>query len=186
MEISWEEVLDNHGHPVSEEQVQKKMLFELMARKGYMPNWQEAKLYVKNAKEIKIKREKPDAVSVIQEVHRMGGIVILAHPYLISEPVSYQGKEISREKFIEILIEAGLDGIEASYTYDKTSYGGKQTASEIKKEVEDKYRRRGLIISGGSDYHADGRKGVKNPREIGECGITEEEFMQYNSLVSLL
>ncbi len=186
MAISWEEILDNNGHPVLEEQVQKKMLFELMARKGYMPNWQEAKLYVKNAKDIMIKREKPDAISVIKEVHRMGGIVILAHPYLISEPVSYQGKEITREEFIEILIEAGLDGIEASYTYDKTSYGGEQTASEIKKEVEDKYRKRGLIISGGSDYHADGRKGVKNPREIGECGITEEEFMQYNSLVSLL
>lgn len=186
MEISWEEVLDNHGHPVSEEQVQKKMLFELMARKGYMSNWQEAKLYVKNAKEIKIKREKPDAVSVIQEVHRMGGLVILAHPYLISEPVSYQGKEISREAFIEVLLDAGLDGIEASYTYDKTSYGGNQTAAEIKKEVEEKYRDRGLIISGGSDYHADGKKGVENPREIGECGITKEEFMQYDALVNLL
>ena len=110
----------------------------------------------------------------------------MAHPYLISEPVSYQGKEISREAFIEILLDAGLDGIEASYTYDKTSYGGNQTAAEIKKEVEEKYRDRGLIISGGSDYHADGKKGVENPREIGECGITKEEFMQYDALVSLL
>ena len=186
MPISWEEVLDNNGHPVPEEQVQKKMLFELMARKGYMESWQEAKLYVKNAKDMVIKREKPDAVSVIREIHRMGGIVILAHPHLISEPVSYQGRDISREEFIEILIEAGLDGIEASYTYDKTSYNGEKTAAEIKKEVEEKYGSRGLIISGGSDYHNDGKKGVKYPREIGDCGITVEDFMKYDQLVQLL
>lgn len=186
MPVSWEEVLDNNGHPVLEEQVQKKMLFELMARKGYMESWREAKLYVKNAKDMVIKREKPDAVSVIREVHRMGGIVILAHPYLISEPVSYQGREISREEFIEILIEVGLDGIESCYTYDKTSYNGDKTAAEIKKEVEEKYESRGLIISGGSDYHNDGKKGVKNPREIGDCGITVEDFMKYDQLVQLL
>ena len=97
------------------------MIFELMARKGYMESWKEAKLYVKNSKEVSVKREKPDAVSVIKEIHKLGGIIILAHPYLISEPVSYKGKEMSRQEFIEVLIEAGLDGIEASYTYKKRS-----------------------------------------------------------------
>lgn len=41
---------------------------------------------------------------------------------------------MSRQEFIEVLIEAGLDGIEASYTYDKTSYGGTMTKDEIKKK----------------------------------------------------
>ena len=135
MEMTWEEVLQNNGYPVQEQFVQKKMIFELMARKGYMESWKEAKLYVKNSKEVSVKREKPDAVSVIKEIHKLGGIIILAHPYLISEPVSYKGKEMSRQEFIEVLIEAGLDGIEASYTYDKTSYGGTMTKDEIKKEV---------------------------------------------------
>lgn len=182
MPMTWQEVLDNNGHPVEEQAVQKKMIFELMARKGYMAGWQDAKLYVKNAKDIQIKREKPEAVSVIKEIHRLGGIVILAHPFLISEPVQYKGKEISRKKFIEILIEAGLDGIEASYTYDKTSYNGKQTADEIKKEIEQTYGDR-LFISGGSDYHADGKKGVKNPREIGDCGISLSDFEQCEFLL---
>lgn len=175
MPMTWQEVLDNNGNPVKEEAVQKKMIFELMARKKYKESWQDAKLYVKNAKDIKIKREKPDAVSVIKEIHRMGGIVILAHPFLISEPVSYKGETISREQFIEILMKAGLDGIEASYTYDKTSYNGKETPAEIKAYIGQKYKGR-LIISGGSDYHADGKKGVANPREIGDCGITLKEF----------
>ena len=186
MEMTWEEVLQNNGYPVQEQFVQKKMIFELMARKGYMESWKEAKLYVKNSKEVSVKREKPDAVSVIKEIHKLGGIIILAHPYLISEPVSYKGKEMSRQEFIEVLIEAGLDGIEASYTYDKTSYGGTMTKDEIKKEVIERYAGRGLIISGGSDYHADGKKGVKNPREIGECGITREDFMKYEKLVRIL
>lgn len=186
MPMSWQEVLNNNGNSIPDHLVQKKMIFELMVRKGYFENWQDAKLFVKNSREIVIKREKPDSVSVIQAVHKMGGIVILAHPYLISEPVTYQGKELTRKEFIQVLTEAGLDGIEASYTYDKTSYSGTMTAAEIKAEVEQLYTGQGLIISGGSDYHADGKKGVKNPREIGDCGITMEDFMKYEALKHLV
>ena len=39
MSITWKEVLNNNGHPVPEEQVQKKMLFELLARKGYFDSF---------------------------------------------------------------------------------------------------------------------------------------------------
>ena len=185
MPISWEEVLDNDGHPVPENQVQKKMIFELMARKGYFDSWSEAKLYVKEARDLAIKREKPDAKTVIKEAHRTGGYVIMAHPYLVTEPVTYKGRIMHRSVYIEHLIEAGLDGIEASYTYDKTSYFGRLTAKEIKDEVIQYYGNR-LFISGGSDYHADGKKGVENPREIGDCGITMEEFMANRRLARLL
>ncbi len=185
MPVSWEEVLNNDGNPVPEDQVQKKMLFELMAKKGYFETWSDAKLYVKEAKDLAIKREKPAAEEVIREAHRTGGYVIMAHPYLVTEPVTYQGKIIHRSVFIERLIEAGLDGIEASYTYDKTSYFGSQTADEIRREVIQYYGDR-LFISGGSDYHGDGKKGVKNPREIGDCGITLEEFRANQRLVGML
>lgn len=185
MAINWDEVLYNSGNPVPEHQVQKKMIFELLARKGYFDSWSDAKLYVKEARDLAIKREKPDAVTVIKEAHRAGGYVIMAHPYLVTEPVTYRGKIIYRSVYIERLIEAGLDGIEASYTYDKTSYFGKLTAEEIRDEVKQYYGQR-LFISGGSDYHGDGKKGVKNPREIGECGITLEEFRANKRLMELL
>ena len=87
--------------------------------------------------------------------------------------------------YIEKLIEAGLDGIEASYTYYKTSYSGKLTKQEIYDDIREYYGDR-LFISGGSDYHADGKKGVKNPREIGDCGITLEEFLANDRLVAML
>ena len=184
--VSWEEVLENNGMTISEEKIQKKMIFELMTKKGYTDSWKEAKLLVKKSPIFNVRREKPNAVDVIQKIHGQGGTVILAHPFLINEEVSYGGARINREAFIEILIEAGLDGIEACYTYDKTSYDGEMQKEEIERYIRQKYGPRGLIISGGSDYHADGKKGVVNPRDIGECGISLEEFNQYSKLTRLL
>ncbi len=186
MPVSWEEVLNIDGKRIEEKDVQKKMIFNLLASKGYTKSWREAKLLVKNSRKLSIFREKPDAVRVIHEIHRQGGIVILAHPYLISEQVDYRGKQISRNDFIEKLIYEGLDGIEARYTYDKTSYNGNMTKEEIYREVVERYGRKVSIISGGSDYHGDRKKGVDNPREIGECGLTESEFYHNPLLVKLL
>jgi hypothetical protein len=114
--MTWEEVLENGGNPVAEEQVQKKMIFELIARKGYQKDWSSAKLMVKNTPSYQILREKPDPVQVIRQVHRCGGIVIMAHPYLVNEPVRLSSGTMDRAAYIGRLIEAGLDGIEAELT----------------------------------------------------------------------
>lgn len=220
MKMTWEEVLENGGRPVREDQVQKKMIFELMARKGYQPDWSAAKLLVKNTPAYQVLRQKPDPVGVIREIHRCGGIAIMAHPYLVNEPVrlpagrnpaanaagdtaenragdaaGFMSGSISRTvtgnrgmtesmitmtraAYIDRLIEAGLDGIEACYSYAKTSYGGSLSPAQIGQEVRERYADRISIISGGSDYHADFKKGVKpeKARIIGECGITMEYF----------
>ena len=115
-------------------------------------------------------RDKPNPVSIIELVHELGGVAILAHPFLINP------KNESLDDYIEKLIEAGLDGIEACYTYDKTSYKGNRNKFELQEEIEKKYGNRGLFISGGSDYHGDYKKNVQNPREIGEAGISIEQF----------
>ena len=113
MEMTWEEVLENGGSPVAEDQVQKKMIFELIARKGYQKDWSAAKLMVKNTPAYQILREKPDPVEVIRQVHRCGGVAIMAHPYLVNEPVRLPDGTMGRAAYIDRLIEAGLDGIEA-------------------------------------------------------------------------
>lgn len=184
MHMTWEEVLENGGNPVSEDQVQKKMIFELIARKGYQKDWSSAKLMVKNTPAYQILREKPDPVQVIHQVHRCGGIVIMAHPYLVNEPVRLASATMDRAAYIDRLLEAGLDGIEACYPYSKTSYGGSMTPQEIEEEVRERYAGRVSIISGGSDYHADFRKGVApaKARIIGESGITLEYF-EHNCLL---
>ncbi len=182
MSMTWEEVLDNDGDPITEETLQKKKIFELMARKGYVESWSEGKLFVNRTPDFVIKREKPDAVTVIKKIHELGGRVIMAHPYLVSDTVDYHGTEMTRAEYIDLLIEAGLDGIEVCYTYDKTSYGGTMTKDEIIAEVKERYKNSGLFLSGGSDYHGDQKKGVENPRDIGECGISLDEFKQWEAI----
>lgn len=185
MPVAWEEVLDRGGVRIAEEHVQKKRIFEIMAEKGYVPDWSDAKLLVKNDSRLKTERKKPDPVAVIGEVHRCGGICILAHPFLISDQIVIGTEKMNREEYIERLIAAGVDGIEACYTYSKTSYDGNLSDKEIEEYVRETYAKRLPVISGGSDYHADHKKGVKNARMLGESGITYEYFRQNRMLNSL-
>lgn len=186
MPVTWEEVLENGGYPITEEQVQKKMIFELLARKGYVKDWSAAKLLVKNTPEFQVLRRKPDPAEVIRQVHRCGGIAIMAHPYLINDPVHYADKTVSRTEYIEYLIDAGLDGIEANYPYEKTSYAGVMGSAEIEQEVRKKYASKIPVISGGSDYHADVKKGAKKVRNLGEGGLDPEEFGENKILQGLV
>jgi len=137
---------------------------------------------VQTNSELSVKRRKPDTVDIIKKIHETGGVVILAHPYLIAEPVNWQGKPITRKAYIDELIDAGLDGIEVRYTYDKTSYRGCQSKDEIAEEVRLLYGDRVAILSGGSDCHGETKEQVANPRSLGEEGITFS-YMQSNQLL---
>ncbi len=183
MPVDWEkEILEyrdsegkiKHRDP---DEVQRKHIFEAMASKGYAPTWQEAKLLVRDNPELNVKRKKIDPLEAIKLIKTCDGIAVLAHPYLIDEEINYpDGRRLTREEYIEKLIAAGLDGMEAAYPYSKTSYKGTMTDEEIKREVKAKYAGKVKFFSGGSDYHNDGKKGVKNPRFIGEGGISYQEF----------
>ena len=156
------------------DEVQRKFIFEKMAEKGYAGSWEAAKIMVQNDPELNVRREKIDPLHALQLIHDCGGLAVLAHPYLIAEEVkSPEIGKLSRAEYIERLIAHGLDGIEARYTYNKTSYQGRQTVEEIEREVRARYGSR-LLISGGSDYHGN-KKGTVDPREIGEAGISYEE-----------
>ncbi|MCL2539335.1 MAG: PHP domain-containing protein [Oscillospiraceae bacterium] len=168
-----------------ESAVQRKQIFETLAQKGYVEEWSDGKLLVKNTPKYNVKRKKPDPVEIIENIHGAGGIAILAHPYLISEEAVLDGKPASRALYIDNLIAAGLDGIEVSYPYGKTSYGGTLPIEEIEAEVRERYSERVAILSGGSDYHNEGKKGSKNPRLLGEKGVLKEYFFG-NELLSRL
>lgn len=161
------------------DEVERKFIFEAMAEKGYAPSWEKAKIQVRDDPSLNIRREKIHPLYTIDLIHKCGGVAILAHPYLIDETIyPDKDKKMTRDEYIEELIERGLDGIEARYTYNKTSYKGDMSVEEIEEEVRAKYRGR-LFLSGGSDYHAEGKKGKKNPREIGEAGIGWEDFLSF-------
>ena len=183
MNLHWEDVLE--GGKRKEDAIQKKHIFELIASKGYAPSWQAAKIMVRDNPDYDVKREKPDPVKTILSLHEAGGIAILAHPYLIDETVSLRGATVSRDVYIRGLIDAGLDGIETRYTYDKTSYKGTQTPEAIRQEVEARYGNAVAILSGGSDYHADHKKGVANARQLGDAGVPLDYFLSQPRLLNL-
>ena len=184
--ISWGELLENEGNPRNPENIQRKHIFEQIARKGYTPTWQEAKIMVRDNPELNVKREKIDPLRAVEIIHESGGIAILAHPYLIDEIVEKDGVKLSRKEYIDKLIEFGLDGIEAAYTYSKTSYKGTLTQEQIEQKVKSQYGKRVKIISGGSDYHNDAKKSVHHPRMLGEKGMSFEYFINNDYLKTLI
>ncbi len=183
MPMSWEDDIlvysDTEGKRCRRAagEVQRKHIFEAMAAKGYAETWSAAKIAVRDNPELNVKRRKIDPLEAIELIHCCVGIAVLAHPYLIDETIEVPGQAAqSRREYIERLIAAGLDGIEIRYAYDKTSYKGTMTPEEIEKEVTEVYRDRVAFFSGGSDYHADHKKGAKDPRVLGERGLSVEEF----------
>lgn len=176
MPIELQELL-SFGERIQLTQLQKKRIFDFMAHKGYCADWSEAKLLVRNNPEYSVKRKKPDALRLIRAGRDAGAVVSLAHPFLIDDEVSYRGMRISRWDFIEEMIEAGLQGIECRYPYGKTSFRLNVPVEFLWKEIADRYASR-LFLDAGSDYHNDAKKGVKNPRLLGECGLTLAEFLE--------
>lgn len=175
-QVSWEEVLEYAGRVDDPENVYKKQIYEYIADKGYASDWKDGKKLVKSRPEFDRGREKPDPVDIIHLIHKTGGKVIMAHPFLVQDEVCYKGKRMSRFAYIDMLIEAGLDGIEVCYPYEKTSYTGTLASEAIWKIMSERYGDSGVFLSGGSDFHGDFVTGMANPRELGECGITYQYY----------
>lgn len=178
-QVSWEDALEAAGRVKDPENIYKKQIYEYIAKKGYADDWKEAKILLKSRPEFDPNREKPDPVDMIQMIHKTGGKVIMAHPFLVQDEPCYKGKKMSRFEYIDMLIESGLDGIEVCYPYEKTSYTGNLTSEEIWKQVRERYGNGKVFLSGGSDFHGDFVKGVSNPRELGECGISYEYYCKH-------
>ncbi|AEM79129.1 PHP domain-containing protein [Thermoanaerobacter wiegelii] len=159
------------------DEVERKHIFELMAKKGYAPTWKDAKIMVRDDPELNIRREKINPFDAIDLIKSCGGTAVLAHPFLIDEVIHYpDGSNLTRKEYIERLIKHGIDGIEARYVYSKTSYKGTLKDFEIEELIRTEYNGKVKFFTGGSDYHADHKKGVANPRELGEAGVTFQEF----------
>jgi len=163
------------------DEVQRKHVFEAIARRGYTDSWSDAKILVRDNPQLNVPRRKIDSLDAIALIHQAGGLAVLAHPHLIDETTHPNGQPtlVPRDAYIDRLIEAGLDGIEGAYSYDKTTYKGSSSPEEVEAEIRMKFGDRVRIISGGSDYHADAKKASKKVRSLGERGISIEDFKKF-------
>lgn len=113
--------------------------------------------------------DRPFEVSLeegIKLIKKARGIPILAHPgiYEVSDRVA----------FIKLCIDAGIEGIEIEYTYNKNRpFYETDKANWAQTHLPNLYRSLAeefnLIKSGGSDYHG-GKKEIK----IGEANVPDE------------
>ena len=100
----------------------------------------------KYIKPCKTNHMRPDAREAIQAILAAGGIPVWAHPYGGAGKREMHGEEF--EKQLQILLEAGLQGIECYYS----AYDEEQVKSLL--EVA---RKHNLWVSGGSDYHGENK-----------------------------
>ncbi len=94
----------------------------------------------------------PDVRDVLGAVHEAGGIAVLAHPY------GYHN-----EALLEELIEQGLDGVEVwhhAHTPEQTE------------QLLTLTRERGLVATGGSDFHG---MYARTVRPLGSTPVPDEQ-----------
>lgn len=183
MLISWESVCSpKGGAPIDEMALQGKHIFNAIAACGGASDWSAAKKMIQTTpRYAAVKREKIDPREAIAMIRDAGGFSILAHPHLIMG----HPRDMTRAQYIDRLIDAGLEGIEAAYPYDKTSYRGTHTPLAIERMVREAYQGR-LFLSGGSDYHNDAKSGSKNPRLMGEKGLFAQDILQNEKLCAIV
>ncbi|MFO8091180.1 MAG: hypothetical protein R6U13_15175 [Desulfatiglandaceae bacterium] len=84
---------------------------------------------------------------------KAGAVTVLAHPAVEHFRFDYDTVD---DLVVKPLAEAGLDGIEVFYPYDE----------KYRREATDHYleitKRRRLLVSGGTDYHGDGRSTLRD------------------------
>lgn len=158
--------LNELGFPITEEEVKKVAGGALLCRahyarvlqdKGLVPSVKEAfDKYLANGRPAYCGKQAITAEEAISLIHSAGGIAFVAHLHLIrlSDDELYA--------FLKRLKDAGLDGIEGYYT-------------EYTKEMQEKYqslaRELGLILSGGTDFHAAMKPHIAIGRGTGELRI---------------
>lgn len=97
--------------------------------------------------------EFPTLAQAIEDVHRAGGVAVLAHP----------GNNLAgRFSLLEEMLPLGLDGVEAFSSYH---------TPEVNRYFWEKAQEHGLLATCGSDFH-----GKNKPRIfLGGCGCIPQE-----------
>ncbi len=140
--ISIDELMEIAG-----EQLGRPHIATLLSKKGYCSSPKEAfEKYLKKGAPAYFDKFRYSPEEAINMIHDSKGIAIIAHPGLIN---------ISNEEKIELikyLKSIGLDGIEVFYS-DHT-----KEDEEFLYEIAIKEN---LLISGGSDFHGENKKGIE-------------------------
>lgn len=156
-DINYEEVAGLAGN----EMVGRPHFARLMVERGYARSMQDAfdRFLAKGAAAyVEKKRLSPQAAVAL--IHDAGGAAVLAHPYQLKLT---SVEDVDR--LIGELAEMGLDGIEAVYS----RHSGQER--ELYARIA---RRRGLLVTGGSDYHGAYKPDIDIVKGLGDLAVPYE------------
>ncbi|MCF8040092.1 MAG: PHP domain-containing protein [Desulfohalobiaceae bacterium] len=143
IDIDYKEVKDLAG-PAS---VGRVHVARILVRKGVVSDIQEAfDLYLGVKGLAYFSKDKLGPEEAIRILKQEGATVILAHPYSLELPLDRLRPEIQRFK------DLGLDGLEALSS--EHSPGQTRMFLDLCRELD-------LLVSGGSDFHGEGRPWVR-------------------------
>jgi len=157
--VTFEEVENEAGGPGA--QIGRPHFAAVLVRHGAVPDYQSAfDEYLAKGAKAYLSRKLYKPREAVQLMLSAGVVPVLAHPFTLK--LDTQQLEV----FVDSLVEAGLKGIEG--------YHG-----DMPEDQQEPYRAlgraKGLIVSGGSDYHGDmrpdrgmpgGKHNVRVPDEV--------------------
>lgn len=145
--VAMERVHEIAGHGT----VGRPHLGRALVEAGYAEDLSDAfARYIGGGKPAFVPRPRVDPCEAIALVRAAGGVPVLAHPFSTG----------GVESVLDRLVPAGLAGMEVDYGEYSTE------DREILREIA---TRRGLIATGGSDYHGPDRRVA---RELGSAGVS--------------
>jgi predicted metal-dependent phosphoesterase TrpH len=153
LEVRPEEVFEEAG---GKEAVGRPHLAKVLVAKGYVKEVEEAfRSYLTEGTPAYVKRVKNKTLETIAMIHRCGGISVIAHPGLVSDP-----------GLVDALIREGAMGIEVlCHEHDIADV-------ERFSEMADRH---GLLKTGGSDYHGDM---LEKPFRLGELQVPHRFYLE--------
>jgi hypothetical protein len=126
---------DVHAQVTGASSLGRPHLARALVAKGVVETVQEAfDKYIADEGDGFVALERLSSQEIIAMIHRCGGVAVVAHPMRLRDP-----------KHLEELYELGVDGIEVIH----------HTANEDEQQMlRDFASARGLLITGGTDFHA--------------------------------
>lgn len=130
---------------------------KLMVLKGYVSSVKEGfELYFNNGRPAYSSRQKIDRFQAVDLIKNAGGLAFIAHLHLT------RMEDDELEAFLTELRDYGLDGIEGYYT-------------DYSPQMQEKYqalaKKLGLMISGGTDFHAQMKPHISIGKGLGDLKI---------------
>lgn len=157
--ITLEEVMEEAGDSL----LGRPHFARLLARKKVVGSIQEAfDRFLGRGCAAYVDKERLPPAEACELIREAGGTAVLAHPGLVEKD-----RRGALPQLLEVLLEAGLEGIEAYYS----SHTPQQTARYLGLA-----RAHGMLVTGGSDFHRHGDGGPQLGIGLGSLNVPDACF----------